>query len=57
MVEQQVAIEPVPGAGEPDGELLDYIERSILVDGEEGVEFPEAYVAFLRARRPDERAE
>lgn len=57
VVQREVAIEPVPRAGEADGELLDYVERSILVDGEERVKLAQAYVAFLRARRLDERAE
>ncbi len=57
VVQREIAIEPVPRPGEADGELLDYIERSIPVDGEERVELAQAYVAFLRARRLDERAE
>lgn len=57
VVKGEVAIEPVPRPREADGEPLDYVERSILVDGEERVKLPQAYVAFLRARRLDERAE
>lgn len=57
VVQGEVAIEPVPRPREADGEPLDYVERSILVDGEERVKLPQAYVAFLRARRLDERAE
>jgi hypothetical protein len=57
MVERKVAIEPVPRPREPDGQLLDYIERSIPVDGEEGIELPNPDVARLRARPRGERAE
>jgi hypothetical protein len=57
VMEREVAIEPVPRPREADGQLLDDVERSILVDGEERVELPDPDVARLRARPRGERAE
>jgi hypothetical protein len=59
VAERQVADDPVPRAGETDGELFGDIERSVRVNGEQRIEVADANAAVgaLRARGIREREE
>jgi len=55
VVERQVAVDSVPGAREPNRQLLGDIDRSVGVNGEERIEVADADGAALRARGTRER--
>ena len=57
-MKREIAVDPVPGTGETDLELLDDVERAIAIDCKESAEIANANLALpLRARRIGERAE
>jgi hypothetical protein len=56
-MQQEIAIDAVPGAVEADGQLLDYIERSVAIYSEKRIEVTDANATALRPRRTGERAE
>lgn len=59
VAERQVADDPVPRAGETEGELFGDIDRSVRVNSEQRIKVADANasVAFLRARGIREREE
>jgi hypothetical protein len=50
VVEREIAVDPVPRSVEVERELLDYVERAVVVDGEQCNECPKANAAALRLR-------
>jgi hypothetical protein len=57
VLERKVALDSVPGARKTNREILDDVERSVRMDGEQRIEVADADRAPLRARGAGEREE
>jgi hypothetical protein len=57
LTKRYLTVDPVPLAGEPNGELLGDIDRSVGVNRVQRIEVADADRALLRARKLREREE